>query len=772
MTAQERCAYPGCAGVIEETGFCGDCGRKPRAARPDPPPAAGLPASGPHGAPAAGQIPISPSSFSTQVVGDGEPSLPVFHFPDPSSRILSRPDVPERERWCRACGEPVGRSRAGRPPRDEGYCGACGQWYSFLPALDEGDLVAGRYRVKGYFARGGMGWVYLAQDTHLDENLVVLKGLVGRGDSTLAALERRTLNMLDHQNIVRIFDFVTHPHPRTNEPHEYIVMEYVDGLVLEDIRARAAAHERPLGEPLRVEHIIACGLQILSALDYLHGRGMLYCDLKPANVIVRPGLHGERGNRVRLIDLGAARRIGDRSSPVVYTEGFLDREEVEAGLTVRSDIRTLGVTLDLLYRVTIDWTEKEDGVSRVAAGLESFQRLIARARRAVPERRFASAAEMADQLRGVYREIASLRDGAPRPATSHHFTPASVLLDAGLGAVPPLERWTGDAAPPGGVARPDPPAAVAALPVPRVDPDDPEAGLLTAAADLDALRLLDRLSGHDSVEVWFARCRAHLELGDPDGAEDDLDRARKLLGPAADHDWRTRWHQGLLALARGDVAGAEGHFDAVYADLPGEPAPRLALGYCAEARGAAGPANSTTDGTANPLVDRAERHYQAVWRRDDLAVSAAFGLARIRLAQGRRNAAVRLLDGVPRISRHAEAAVIAQVLIRSERLDGHPPEPADLADAAARLARLPSADGEVARTRLTAVVREAAYDWIRREGRPLPVSDAVLGDTPTENTIRRLLERSYRELAEQARDPDTRAVLVDLAHRIRPTTLL
>jgi len=771
MTATERCPFPDCDGVIEETGFCGECGRRPRAASPEAAPATGsAPGAVPVPPGAPGDLLPSRESQRSSIQADAgwEPSLPVFDFPDPSSRILSRPDVPERERWCRGCGEPVGRARGGRPPRDEGYCGSCGQWYSFLPSLDEGDLVAGRYRVKGYFARGGMGWVYLAQDTHLDDNLVVLKGLVGRGDSALAALERRTLNMLDHQNIVRIFDFVSHPHPRTGEPHEYIVMEYVDGLVLEDIRARAAAHEKPLGEPLRVEHIIACGLQILSALDYLHGRGMLYCDLKPANVIVRPGLHGERGNRVRLIDLGAARRIGDRTSPVVYTEGFLDREEVEAGLTVRSDIRTLGVTLDLLYRVTIDWTEKEDGTSPVAAGLESFQRLIARARRAVPERRFASAAEMADQLRGVYREIASLRDGMPRPATSPRFTPASVLLDAGLGTVPPLARWTGDAPRTGGVARPDPAAAAAALPVPRVDPGDPEAGLLAAAADLDARRLLDRLSGHDSVEVWFARCRAHLELGDPDGARDSLDRARALLGGAADHDWRTRWHQGLLALARGDVAGAEGHFDAVYGELPGEQAPRLALGYCAEARGAAGAAGDP----ANPLTARAERHYQAVWRRDDLAVSAAFGLARIRLAQGDRTGAVRLLDGVPRISRHAEAAAIAQVLIRAEPLDGHPPAPDDLADAAARLARLGPAGGEVTRGRLTAVVREAAFDWIRRNGRALPASGEAFGDTPGEGAVRRLLERSYRELAEQARDAETRAVLVDLAHRIRPKTLL
>src|SRR2546427_695477 len=98
-------------------------------------------------------------------------ALPVVDVPPPAGRILPDPRVPEAGRKCGECGAPVGAG--GRPA--EGTCPNCGTRFSFSPKLRAGDLVAGQYEVLGCIARGGLGWIYLAEDRHLDGKHVVLK---------------------------------------------------------------------------------------------------------------------------------------------------------------------------------------------------------------------------------------------------------------------------------------------------------------------------------------------------------------------------------------------------------------------------------------------------------------------------------------------------------------------------------------------------------------------------------------------------------------------
>ncbi len=722
MTA---CPWSGCAGTVEETGFCDTCGRQPPAGAVD-------------------------DSASTARLSGGDPrSLPVFEFADPSTRVLNSPGITDRSAKCARCGAEVGRGHAGGPGLSKGFCGKCGHPYSLLPSLEEKDVVADQYEVIGCFARGGLGWVYLARDRHLDDTLVVLKGLIDVSDTALAAAERRALTTIDHKNIVRILNFVSHPDRETGEPREYIVMEYVDGLVLSQVRKQWAAGR----EPLRVEHVITCVLQVLEAFEYLHGRDLLYCDMKPDNVIVRPGHHGGREDRIKLIDLGAVRRVGDRTSRTIGADGYqVSRAEInDRGLTVQSDIHTLGVMLGRMFHATADWSEHYGAApGRLAIGLESFHRVCARAAHPIADKRFATARQMADQLEGVQREIASLRDGVARPEPSTVFSPTAVLLDAGLGSVPPLDRWTrpgrysGTGAPlPDG--RPKPAAVAVGLPVPRVDPADPAADALAVA---DPRRLLDKTAGLDTVEIHFARCRAHLESGDLDGADESLRRI-------SEEDWRLVWHHGLLALAQGRVTAAETGFDEVCDALPGEDAPKLALGFCAEHQGE---------------LDRAEGLYEAVWRRDRSQGSAAFGLARIRLAHHDRAGAVAVLDEVPEVSRHHDAAAVAAVVILSGQLDD-PPAPDDLREAVARLPRLYLDGGDDsgdARDRLTTILREAAHGLAGAPG--VLDSGPVFGERPNEEGLPVLLEQSYRDLARQARDAEDHGVLVDLANEIRPRT--
>jgi serine/threonine-protein kinase PknG len=210
-------------------------------------------------------------------------------------------------------------------------CPYCGHRYSFIPKLRAGDLVAGQYLVAGCLAHGGLGWIYLAQDQNLDGAWRVLKGLLDSGDeaATVAALaEKRYLTQVRHDNIVRIYNFVQH------NDDGYIVMEYIGGLSLRDLRQR---HREETGEPLEVQQAIGYVLGILPALEYLHDRDLLFCDFKPDNVL-------HTTDHVTLIDLGGVRRTDDDVSDLYGTVGYQAPEASPEHVSVASDLYTVGRT--------------------------------------------------------------------------------------------------------------------------------------------------------------------------------------------------------------------------------------------------------------------------------------------------------------------------------------------------------------------------------------------------------------------------------------------
>src|SRR6185437_7774559 len=104
-----------------------------------------------------------------------------------------------------------------------------------------------------------------------------------------------------------IYNFVEHPDPRTGSLVGYIVMEYVGGQSLKQLRSERDEQGRL--RPLPVGQAIAYAIEVLPALGYLHGQGLLYCDFKPDNVI-------QSEEQLKLIDLGAVRRIDDEDSAV------------------------------------------------------------------------------------------------------------------------------------------------------------------------------------------------------------------------------------------------------------------------------------------------------------------------------------------------------------------------------------------------------------------------------------------------------------------------
>ncbi|UQX01203.1 protein kinase [Streptomyces sp. RerS4] len=373
-------------------------------------------------------------------LGAGLVSVPEVPRPDPSAAVLENPEVPERKRFCSRseCGSPVGRARGDRPGRTEGFCTKCGHPYSFVPKLRAGDVVRGQYEVSGCLAHGGLGWVYLAVDRAVADRWVVLKGLLDTGDQDAmeaAISERRFLAEIEHSNIVRIYNFVEHLDQRTGSLDGYIVMEYVGGKSLKEI---ANERRRPDGrrDPLPVEQACAYGIEALEALGHLHSRNLLYCDFKVDNAI-------QQQDQLKLIDMGAVRRMDDEESAIYGTVGYQAPEVAEAGPSVASDLYTVARTLAVLTfdfqgytNVFVDSLPDPEHIE-VFQRYESFYRLLVRATDPDPGRRFASAQEMADQLTGVLREVVALQTGKPRPQLSTLFGPELRVPDTRLYADAP-----------------------------------------------------------------------------------------------------------------------------------------------------------------------------------------------------------------------------------------------------------------------------------------------------------------------------------------------
>ncbi|MFI5526072.1 tetratricopeptide repeat protein [Streptomyces platensis] len=727
-------------------------------------------------------------------LGAGLVAVPEVPRPDPRTAVLEHPEVPERKRFCsRAdCGAPVGRTRGEEPGRTEGFCAKCGHPYSFVPKLRPGDMVHDQYEVVGCLAHGGLGWIYLATDHAVSDRWVVLKGLLDTGDAealAVAVSERRFLAELEHANIVRIYNFVEHLDRATGSRDGYIVMEYVGGKSLKDL-----ANERrtPLGrrDPLPVEQACAYGIEALEALGHLHGRGYLYCDFKVDNAI-------QQHDQLKLIDLGAVRRMDDHVSPIYGTIGYQAPEIAALGPSVSSDLYTVARTLAVLTfdfqgytNIFADSLPDPDNIE-VFRTYESFYRLLVRATDPDRARRFASAEEMAEQLTGVLREVVALQSGEPRPAPSTLFgaelrvtdtelMPAADGDSSLLGARGAGPARAVEAPAVGPLLRPlDVAGAALALPVPRVDPGDANAGLLAglpAAGPAELLAAL-RAAPDDSLELRLRELRARLEAGDGAAAQEALETiAAEPSGPwpAAGRggaepatwgaDWRVVWHRGLVALTTDDRESAALAFDAVYDAFPGEPAPKLALGICAELLG---------------QLDNALEYYRLVWATDRSYVSAAFGLARVRLATGDRGGAVAALESVPESSIHYVAARIAAVRARLRQRPPRDPLLVDLRAAAEQVEALGyfGLDTE-RREQLTTEVLGSALDWVisGSHGAGPDVATtaaerpALLGSPLEERGLRFGLERSYRLLARLAQRGEKRIELVERANRFRPRT--
>ena len=171
----------------------------------------------------------------------------------------------------------------------------------------ENKLLANRYRIVQKLGEGGMGMVYLAEDTELGNNKVAIKFIPPQLAGNPRAIknlqrEAQTAMQLSHPNIVRLHDLHTDGHQK------FLVMEYIEGKTLEQALAEKE------NDKLMLEELLPLADQIAAGLDYAHDRKVLHRDLKPSNIMIA------KDGTVKLLDFGIAREMKDSFTRVTGQE--------------------------------------------------------------------------------------------------------------------------------------------------------------------------------------------------------------------------------------------------------------------------------------------------------------------------------------------------------------------------------------------------------------------------------------------------------------------
>src|SRR6266404_710569 len=203
--------------------------------------------------------------------------------------------------------------------------------------------VVSHYRILEALAKGGMGEVYLAEDTNLGRRVAIKFPMLESNERDFRARflrEARAVSELSSPYIATVFDY-----GETSEGRPFLVMEYVRGRTL----------SRLMRKGLTVSRVLEIVEAVASALDEAHSRGIVHRDIKPSNIMVN-----DRG-QVKVLDFGLAKQMNEdklhesepeaqtllavhtRSGAMVGTPAYLSPEQAMGGnVDGRSDLFALG----------------------------------------------------------------------------------------------------------------------------------------------------------------------------------------------------------------------------------------------------------------------------------------------------------------------------------------------------------------------------------------------------------------------------------------------